>query len=263
MTKKALLIGINYIGQKGELNGCINDANNLATTLKEQYGYNEEDITMLTDTSSKKPEKQTILKELYKLITAANQQQLEELWISYSGHGSYIPDANSDEQDKRDETLVPVDYKKQGMITDDILHHMLSMVNENTKVIVLIDSCHSGSMLDLKYRYISGLKQVVENPKDYIKSNVIMVSGCLDNQTSADFYNHNDKEFAGAMTVAFLQVLKDNNYNITCFKLLKEMRKHLGGKFTQVPQLCCTSPLDQTTVFSLNQKNASYLTVKK
>src|ERR1700749_2854315 len=65
--KKALCIGVNYVGQSGELRGCHNDARNLRNFLCRmshcteihrfvettiplgQYGYRDEDIVMLTD----------------------------------------------------------------------------------------------------------------------------------------------------------------------------------------------------------------------
>lgn len=37
--RKALLIGINYFGQKGQLRGCINDVKNLSTYLNQSHGY--------------------------------------------------------------------------------------------------------------------------------------------------------------------------------------------------------------------------------
>ena len=38
MVKKALLVGINYIGTGVELTGCINDINNISNALK-IYNY--------------------------------------------------------------------------------------------------------------------------------------------------------------------------------------------------------------------------------
>ncbi|KAI0998098.1 hypothetical protein K3495_g10094 [Podosphaera aphanis] len=46
--RKALLIGINYFGQKGELRGCINDVHNMTTYLTGNFGYRSEDIVTLT-----------------------------------------------------------------------------------------------------------------------------------------------------------------------------------------------------------------------
>mmetsp|Transcript_36908 Transcript_36908/g.37213 ORF Transcript_36908/g.37213 Transcript_36908/m.37213 type:complete len:244 (-) Transcript_36908:767-1498(-) len=48
-TKRALLIGINYIGQNGELSGCHNDALRIKKYLMDVYGYEEENFTYLMD----------------------------------------------------------------------------------------------------------------------------------------------------------------------------------------------------------------------
>ena len=66
--------------------------------------------------------------------------------IYYSGHGSRTPDRNGDEQDGYDETIVPWDYgTKHQFIVDDELHRWLSLLNAD-KVILIFDSCHSGTM---------------------------------------------------------------------------------------------------------------------
>lgn len=47
--KKALCIGINYIGQDAELRGCINDARNMKQFIMKNFGFKSEDIVMLLD----------------------------------------------------------------------------------------------------------------------------------------------------------------------------------------------------------------------
>ncbi len=48
--KKALLIGINYPGRVGiQLNGCVNDALHMQTFLRDACGYNNSNITLVTD----------------------------------------------------------------------------------------------------------------------------------------------------------------------------------------------------------------------
>ena len=52
MVRKALLIGINYIGTEYELNGCINDAKNLRSFLTDNCLFKNENIKMLSDEDS-------------------------------------------------------------------------------------------------------------------------------------------------------------------------------------------------------------------
>jgi hypothetical protein len=62
-----------------------------------------------------------------------------------------------------------------------------------------------------------------------------MISGCTDNQTSADaVFNHKPN---GAMTWAFLESLKENP-NVSWRELVKNMRSKLrSSQFTQIPQI--------------------------
>ena len=68
----------------------------------------------------------------------------------YSGHGSRMPDANGDEVDRYDETIVPQDSRQGGVfdISDDELNGLLRELSQKTRnVTVILDSCHSGTAL--------------------------------------------------------------------------------------------------------------------
>jgi len=257
MSKLALLMGLNYKGSSAELNGCINDVLNTGKMLKNVYDYKDENILYMTDESAVKPTLRNMLAQLIKLSERTYEEDIKEIWISYSGHGTYIRDNNEDEDDGKDECLVPLDYSESGLIVDDQLNSVLSLMNPSVHVIVIIDACHSETMLDLPYRYISGNKNVIENAKNKIKCNCVMISGCRDTQTSSDAYNiNNSGEYSGAMTSALLYVLKQFEHTITCWRLLKEMRKFLRSrKFSQVPQISCTQQLTCAKLFSCVEPN--------
>jgi len=261
VKKAALLIGINYKGTSSELNGCINDVINTKSMLLDAYGYDEKDISLLTDETSIKPTSQNIITQLYTLAVRSFKDDLSEIWITYSGHGSYIKDNNGDEDDGYDECLVPIDYESSGIVKDDILNNVLSYMNPKTRVVFIVDACHSETILDLPYRYISGKKNVVENKNSTACGNIIMISGCKDTQTSSDAYGiNNSKDYSGAMTSSLLYSLKKFEYNISCWQLLKEMRVFLEDrKFTQIPQMCCTEPLDNITLFSCSKKQKYFI----
>ena len=252
MSKLALLIGLNYIGTDAELSGCINDALNLRNMLKSVYHYKSENVVFMTDETELKPTATNITSQLIKLAERSYEEDIKEIWISYSGHGSYIRDKSNDEDDGKDECLVPLDYNVAGMITDDLLNHALGLINPKTNVIVIIDACHSETMLDLKHRYISGKKSVIENENCKINSNCVMISGCRDDQVSMDAYDiNNSKEYSGAMTSSLLHVLTQFEHTITCWRLLKEMRRFLKNRqFSQVPQISCSKKLTCATLFS-------------
>ncbi|KAL4069199.1 caspase domain-containing protein [Scleroderma citrinum] len=102
--KKALLIGINYIGQKRELRGCINDITNVKHFLTTQWGYREGDIVMLRDDTRnprQMPTRRNLIDAMRWLVKDAKSH--DSLFFHYSGHGGQIPDTDGDETDGLDE----------------------------------------------------------------------------------------------------------------------------------------------------------------
>jgi len=68
------------------------------------------------------------------------------------------------------------------------------------------------------------------------KADIIMFSGCKDDQTSADTKVNGIA--SGAMSYALIKTLtKHHKKKLTYTELLREMRTVLEGKYTQVPQL--------------------------
>jgi hypothetical protein len=50
--------------------------------------------------------------------------------------------------------LIPVDFKRAGQIVDDdILKMLVKPMRAGVNVTVLMDCCHSGTVLDLPYRF--------------------------------------------------------------------------------------------------------------
>ena len=248
--KLALIIGINYKGQKGELSGCINDATAMRKFLLDHMGFKAEEITMMTDDESDKlmPTARNIMDHLGRLVIDAYHGKAEELWIHYSGHGSYIRDRSGDEDDGKDEVLVPIDYTTGGMISDDDLHYYLSHLPETCKCFCLFDCCHSGTMLDLRYRYLGDGKHEEENKDCAVTGQVVMISGCKDTQTSADAWIEGG--WAGAMTSAFLTSMDALGYETTYFALVESIRDYLReNEYTQLAQLSSNTKLKSVDIF--------------
>lgn len=153
--KKALCIGINYIGQKEQLLGCINDANNLKRFLIAQFGYKEEDMVILTDDARNPrqiPTRQNILRAMEWLVRDARPH--DSLFFHFSGHGGQTEDLDGDEDDGYDEVIYPVDFKVNGHIVDDLMHDiMVKSLPAGCRLTAIYDCCHSGSALDLPFVY--------------------------------------------------------------------------------------------------------------
>ncbi|KAL2179451.1 caspase domain-containing protein [Thermothelomyces heterothallicus CBS 202.75] len=153
--RKALLIGINYFNQRGQLRGCINDVRNMSAYLVENCGYKREDMVILTDDQQNpmsQPTKQNILRAMHWLVKDARPN--DSLFFHYSGHGGQTKDLDGDEEDGYDEVIYPVDFRQMGHITDDEMHRiMVRPLQAGVRLTAIFDSCHSGTALDLPYVY--------------------------------------------------------------------------------------------------------------
>lgn len=261
MSKIALLVGINYFGTESELNGCLNDIKTINKYLIEKLKFKDENIIKLTDDNQNydlQPTKNNILNNLNNIIKKIKENNIEEFFLFYSGHGSSINDTNGDERDGKDEILIPVDYMMGNIIKDDDINNILENIPEKCKVFGLFDCCNSGTIMDLKYLFKANKNNVIENNLNNLdkKNNIIMISGCRDDQTSADFFNRNRNQYAGALTTSFINSCdKLKNDNIKFSHLLYLMRLYLkNGKFTQIPQISSNKKLDNNSFYVKNSK---------
>jgi len=137
MALRALCIGINnYPGTGSDLNGCVNDANDWAAELRRR-GF---DVATLVDGSATGSR---IRQGVKKLIAAGDPG--DTLVVQFSGHGSFVPDADGEEPDGADECLCPTDTWN-GYITDDELFRLLAARRDGVHVVMIADSCHSGTI---------------------------------------------------------------------------------------------------------------------
>ena len=135
----SLHIGLNavsaaaYGGWDGPLAACEFDANDLAAIAR---ANGMKPTVLLT-------KKATRARTLAGLRAAARMLKSGDFFlISYSGHGGQVPDTNNDEPDKKDETWCLYD----GQLIDDELYFELSRFRAGVRILVLSDSCHSGSV---------------------------------------------------------------------------------------------------------------------
>jgi hypothetical protein len=266
--RTALLVGINYRGTADELNGCYNDVVNVATYLRTVLGYAPSAITMLTDgnrgstfPASVAPTRQNILAGLSALV--AGMVAGDEAVFHYSGHGTLVRDRNGDEVSGLDSCLCPLDYNAPasaggGVITDDEIRALLvNRVPRGARLYVILDCCHNGTGCDIRYKYEdfslllrpatartspvwrTQQKAFVQGRYTDTAGEVYMISGCRDEQTSADAYINN--AFAGALTYAIFAILRANQTNIRTYSwssLLRDLRYFMRvNKYDQIPQI--------------------------
>lgn len=243
MTKRALLIGSNYTATPSvQLSGCINDIINMRNTLIDAYGYKDANIFMLRDDDKTRlSTKANIL--YYLALIVAMSVAGDTVWVHYSGHGTQVQDKNGDESDKLDECIVPCDFNTAGLITDDDLFAIVK--NAKCQMMIMLDSCHSGTGIDLQYsiNYSAGgvLTKTTNTSKSIVNANIIMISGCQDSQTSADAFDTMTKRGVGAFTQTLLETLRSNDHNISIIPLYLSLCRNLRAYgFTQIPVLSST-----------------------
>lgn len=135
---RSLHIGVNRVdpdhyGIEGELSGCENDARDMAALALEQ-GFRAR--MLLTENA-------TLSNVTKEIKWAANRLVNGDTFlISYAGHGTFINDESGEETDRRDETWCLFD----SMLIDDELYVLWDRFKAGVKIIVLLDSCHSGTV---------------------------------------------------------------------------------------------------------------------
>ncbi|KAL9277348.1 hypothetical protein ACSQ67_025101 [Phaseolus vulgaris] len=203
--------------------------------LINKFNFPESSIIMLTEEEDphgpKFPSKHNIRMAMYWL--AQGCQPGDSLVFHYSGHGSQQRNYSGDEADGYDETLCPLDFETQGMIVDDEINAALVRpIPHGAKLHALIDSCHSGTVLDLPF--LCRMKRTGQyawedhRPRSGVwkgsnGGEVICFSGCDDNQTSADTSALSKITSTGAMTFCFIQAL-EGGHGATYGSILTAMR---------------------------------------
>ncbi len=208
MANHMLAIGINYTGSNNALRGCINDARSwmaffgpFCATVKE----------LLEQSATKAGMVAAITEVLAKL------KPDDTAIITYSGHGTYIPDQSGDEEDRRDEALCPFDLNK-NLLLDDELRDLLAQRASGSRVLIITDCCHSGTAtrsigadspeLLPSPRYVdfasltscmcpNDVDRIARKAREYRKRrrnaraaepamNLVHLAGCLDTEVSYD-----------------------------------------------------------------------------
>lgn len=242
-TGIALAIGLNsvdpnhYQGWSGELNACEADAEDMGG-IAISRGFQVK--TLLTQEATR----EKVVREISD--AAANLRKDDIFMLSYSGHGGQLPDLNNDEDDGQDETWCLYD----GQMVDDEIYYELGKFESGVRVLVLSDSCHSGTVTksihfkgigtpeNVRYRFMPhemALRVYRKNRFFYdpilqdrkfsdraerlakIQASVLLISGCQDNQLS------DDGSFNGLFTGNLLRVWNNGTFEGNYWKLCKSI----------------------------------------
>jgi hypothetical protein len=261
MTKKAILIGCNYTNDsRYRLQGCIYDVYEMKKVLESVFGYDQNDIIMMSDSNNDiEPTYSNILENLKKIVEISGD--LEELLIYYSGHGTQVRDNDREEPDGKDEGIVPIDYNDSGIITDDILYNnFFSKVDSNCRVVCVFDSCNSGSISDLDYSWLSDGKKIYKTQLSNrqlqpIEKKIFVLSGCVDDKYSYETVDPETSHPCGALSLELRNVLKENNWILSIDLLIISLTQKLKKTSNiQTPVLTTGFECEQTELVFINPK---------
>ncbi|XP_059653313.1 metacaspase-1-like isoform X2 [Cornus florida] len=276
--RRALLCGVSYNNRKIKLKGTMNDVGRMRSLLVDQFNFPSDSIFVLAEDlnfPNRIPTKQNVQKGLKWLVEDC--QSGDSLVFYFSGHGLRQPDFDGDEVDGFDETLCPVDFKTAGMILDNEINNtIVKPLKEGVTLHAIIDTCHSGTILDLEHVYDRKNRKWVDNkpPSGAKKStsggHAICFSACEDHQLAADTNAFSGKEMAGAMTFNFVKAIKSHP-QISYGELLNYMHEEIEAalrkagclnnkilnkmfrrRMIQEPQLSSSKEFNvETTIFKL------------
>src|SRR5947207_11425742 len=152
--KYALLVGIDNYANARHLKGAVNDIVAVRQVLLRDLGFASTNVRVLTEEQATKANILAALRGVAEQTKAG-----DSFFLYYSGHGTEMDDVDGDEalvdpDDHYDEVLVPYDAKpwpkeratepNSTMVTDDEIGAALANL-VGRKVVVMFDSCHSGS----------------------------------------------------------------------------------------------------------------------
>jgi metacaspase-1 len=232
--KKAVCVGINnYPGSSNDLQGCVNDANDWSALLNE-HGF---ETGLLLDSQATR---KNIKAALENLVLSAKQGDV--VVFTYSGHGTQSLDLGGDEGDKYDEAI----YVYDGMIVDDDLRVIIDKINPLATLVIISDSCFSGSVTRLvpehaRPRFIP-INGYTENrvarqrfllPESGMPE--LLISGCTDSEYSYDA--EIDGRYNGAMSAMAIRVIRQNP-GLSYSEFYARLRGFLpSSDYPQTPQL--------------------------
>ena len=274
MAKRAICVGINKFANYPQftLNGCVNDAKDMAALCRSLLGFKASEIVLLTDA---KATKAAIMAQLKAAVADAKVGRLSQIVFSWSSHGTQMTDRSGDEPDGMDEAFVPYDIaEKSGdwdpahIITDDEFHDLFQQLPESVPLEVYLDTCHSGTGLrgaefslhaprvkyvapptaqgPVRQKAVRGFALARAAKQEAPATHQILWSGCKANQTSADAYFSG--RYNGAFTYYFVKVMNETKNKLPRSAVVERMRAAMKGKFSQVPQLETSASNRKTAV---------------
>lgn len=152
------------------------------------------------------------LERYNEILGEINNERETSLYLAVSSHGSQVPDNDGDEPDDFDEAIYPNGVR----IRDDSLYSGLQILPKNFNVLILTDTCNSGSMFDLSKQNLQAkiisLGASADDQLSYeVSYNPRLINLYLDNELPLDplLEFTSAPKIIGSLTFAILTVIFD------------------------------------------------------
>jgi hypothetical protein len=150
--RRALLVGIDHYVDEHQLGGerrwnnlagATNDASHMRAILTSRFDFAPDQVRILLDDAASREAILASLRDWLFADTVAGDTRV----FYYAGHGSQVTNSLSDEIDRLDESLVPADANSGAPdIRDKELRELFGVaLDAGVDLVVILDSCHSGS----------------------------------------------------------------------------------------------------------------------
>ena len=201
-----------------------------------KQGFSEDNIKIILNEDAKK---QGIVNELKNL--ANNISEGDIVVVHFSEHGQQIRDnENMDEIDGYDESVIPYDaqlyfssdYKGENHLRDDeitvLLNNIRSKLGKDGNVLVILDSCHSGTATrglsksrgtSIKFEEPGysppensdqdNFSEIEESVDNSDLASMVVISGASQEELNYEYFDKNSETSYGSLSYALSKALSD------------------------------------------------------
>lgn len=239
-------VGINYMSQpRNRLTSCWNDIDALYREFGNRFGAFDQ-TWMITDRPKDlkdglSPHLGSVKKAWSKMVSLCQAERDVDLFFVYSGHGTFRLTIDPGELGGQSDALVFLDHLFYDY---DVMAQFVRPLPPHVHLLIVFDSCNSGSAANLPWTFnpLSGTVNQTSLHTD-LTNDVMMISGCRDEQTSAAGETMQDlSECTRVLIETLRENPRPNSTPITT--IIQNMRtKLIAAKDTQIPQLSISKPL--------------------
>lgn len=250
----------------GKLNACETDARDMQN-IADSQGF--ESTILLT----KKATTKNVIKEMRRI--AKELSAGDSFLLTYSGHGGTVRDRNRDEKDTSDETWCLYDRQ----FIDDELFALYTEFKAGVQILVLSDSCHSGTVTrggppkrkeptstesqigiakpvyrmmpretsSAIYRarrdFYDEIQKATKrpDPKD-IKASIRLISACQDDELAAE------EEYNGKFTDVLMRIWDDGKFEGNCKQFHAAIRKYIENEHATAVEVAKKAQIEEPSL---------------